>query len=318
MVTAEGASRSGCARSADRRSAAPTVAVRADDDGHEDPGRARPQDAGGARRRRPRRRGDRLKMRIEPGVGRVCVPACRRTRRASMSAATARSRDVGARRRRRARDAARHRAGGSWRATRSCACAYADGFSHARSMAFLISLVLVQGVIGLVGLASWLGETGPGVAIVRTIEEVAPGPVGQHAHRRGRPGVHEPGRRASGSRWCSVSSARSSPARRSWARWSARSTGSTASSRTGRRCQKYGRAFVLAVTRRCARDARRSSPFAFGDAIGDAFGDDTVASDLERGPVAARAACSSPRRWRCCSGGAPNRHQPAWSWLAFG
>ena len=56
---------------------------------------------------------------------------------------------------------------------------YSDGFSHARSMAFLISLVLVQAVIGFVGLASWLGENGPGIAIIRTIEEVAPGAVGQ-------------------------------------------------------------------------------------------------------------------------------------------
>jgi len=34
-------------------------------------------------------------------------------------------------------------------------------------------------VIGLVGLASWFGQTGPGKAISRTIEAVAPGPTGK-------------------------------------------------------------------------------------------------------------------------------------------
>ena len=84
----------------------------------------------------------------------------------------------------------------------------ADGFSHARSMAFLIALVMVQGVIGLVGLASAVGAGALGDAIVRTIEAIAPGPMGKtvtdavdQAQRRGL--------RGSTSRSCSVSSARS-------------------------------------------------------------------------------------------------------------
>ena len=36
----------------------------------------------------------------------------------------------------------------------------ADGFSHARSLAFVTSLVLVQGLIALVGLASAFGSGG--------------------------------------------------------------------------------------------------------------------------------------------------------------
>src|SRR5260221_4255191 len=55
----------------------------------------------------------------------------------------------------------------------------ADGFSHARSLAFMTSLVLVQGVIALVGFASLLGQEGLSAVIVRTIRAAAPGPAGR-------------------------------------------------------------------------------------------------------------------------------------------
>jgi uncharacterized BrkB/YihY/UPF0761 family membrane protein len=50
----------------------------------------------------------------------------------------------------------------------------ADGFSHARSLAFVTSLVLVQGLIALVGLATALGQGRISDAIVRAIEAAAP------------------------------------------------------------------------------------------------------------------------------------------------
>ena len=53
-----------------------------------------------------------------------------------------------------------------------------DGFSHARSMAFVTSLILVQGVIALVGLASALGSGRVSDAIVGMLKEVFPGPAG--------------------------------------------------------------------------------------------------------------------------------------------
>src|SRR4051794_41890047 len=53
-----------------------------------------------------------------------------------------------------------------------------DGFSHARSLAFVTSLLLVQGLILLVGLAAWLGDTDLSGTIVRTITEAVPGPAG--------------------------------------------------------------------------------------------------------------------------------------------
>jgi YihY family inner membrane protein len=53
-----------------------------------------------------------------------------------------------------------------------------DGFSHARSMAFLTALILVQGVIALVGLASALDEGRVSQAIVGMLKDVFPGPAG--------------------------------------------------------------------------------------------------------------------------------------------
>ncbi|MGH2636245.1 MAG: YihY/virulence factor BrkB family protein [Actinomycetota bacterium] len=53
-----------------------------------------------------------------------------------------------------------------------------DGFSHARSMAFVTSLILVQGVIALVGVASALGQGRISDAIVGVLQDVFPGPAG--------------------------------------------------------------------------------------------------------------------------------------------
>jgi YihY family inner membrane protein len=53
-----------------------------------------------------------------------------------------------------------------------------DGFSHARSMAFVTALILVQGVIALVGLASALGKGRISEAIVGMFKDLFPGPAG--------------------------------------------------------------------------------------------------------------------------------------------
>jgi YihY family inner membrane protein len=55
----------------------------------------------------------------------------------------------------------------------------ADGFSHARSLAFVTSLVLVQGLIALVGLAAVLGEVQLSKEIVGAIQRAVPGPAGE-------------------------------------------------------------------------------------------------------------------------------------------
>ena len=52
----------------------------------------------------------------------------------------------------------------------------ADGFSHARSLAFVTSLVFVQGLIALVGLAVALGGLRIGGVVIDAIESALPGP----------------------------------------------------------------------------------------------------------------------------------------------
>ena len=68
----------------------------------------------------------------------------------------------------------------------------ADGFSHARSIAFLLSLLFIEGVIALVGFASVLASGGLSDAIVRAMQTAVPGPAGRglteavvQAHRAG-------------------------------------------------------------------------------------------------------------------------------------
>src|SRR3954468_2863663 len=54
----------------------------------------------------------------------------------------------------------------------------ADGFSHARSLAFAISLVVVQGVVALLGLAVALEQGEFSRTIVAAVRQAVPGPVG--------------------------------------------------------------------------------------------------------------------------------------------
>ena len=54
----------------------------------------------------------------------------------------------------------------------------ADGFSHARSLAYMTSLVAVQGVIAAVGLAVATGGNRFSDVVVATLKTVVPGPAG--------------------------------------------------------------------------------------------------------------------------------------------
>lgn len=56
---------------------------------------------------------------------------------------------------------------------------YADGFTHARALAFSISLVLVQGLIALVGFATAFGSLEVSRVIVDTIQDAMPGLAGE-------------------------------------------------------------------------------------------------------------------------------------------
>ncbi len=66
---------------------------------------------------------------------------------------------------------------------------FSDGFSHARALAFMITLVAVQGIIVAVGLAEAIGGNGFTDVVAATVHGVVPGPAGQaltaaitHAH----------------------------------------------------------------------------------------------------------------------------------------
>jgi YihY family inner membrane protein len=188
-----------------------------------------------------------------------------------------------------------------------------DGFSHARSLAFAISLLLVQGVIVLVGLAAALGDTDVSATIIRAITSAAPGPAGKaltnavfHAYATG----------ASGQYLVLV-----------LVGVAALVTGTTLMGQIERALnrlygieqdrptlEKYGRALVLASTAGVLAIAAFVM-FALGHAVGT--GDDTAASVWRaiRWPLALVLMTASTAllfRW------SPRRHQPAWSWLAFG
>jgi YihY family inner membrane protein len=191
----------------------------------------------------------------------------------------------------------------------------ADGFSHARSLAYVISLLLVQGVIVLVGVAAALGDTDVSATITRAVTSAAPGPAGKVL-------TH------------TVFRAYVTGASRQYmllvlVGLAAIVTGSTLMGQMERALnrlygieqdrpslQKYGRALVLALTAGvlavCAFAA-----FALGHGIGQGIGDSTVADGwrIVRWPLALVLMIASIAllfRW------SPRRHQPAWSWLAFG
>jgi YihY family inner membrane protein len=80
--------------------------------------------------------------------------------------------------------------------------------------------------------------------------------------------------------------------------------------------QKYARAFLMAVTVGVLATISFVL-FAFGNQVGDAFGDDTATTvwNVVRWPLALGllvAAIALLFRW------APRRRQPSWSWLAYG
>jgi YihY family inner membrane protein len=190
-----------------------------------------------------------------------------------------------------------------------------DGFSHARSLAFVISLLLVQGVILLVGLAAVIGDTDVSATIIRSINGVVPGPAGRaltttvfHAYRTG----------ASGQYFVLAAVG-----------VAALVTGATLMGQMERALnrlygieqdrpslQKYARASLLALTAGVLATVAFGA-FALGHGIGQGIGGETATSiwRVVRWPLALALVTVSIAllfRW------SPNRHQPAWSWLAWG
>jgi YihY family inner membrane protein len=188
----------------------------------------------------------------------------------------------------------------------------ADGFSHARSLAFVTSLVLVQGLIALVGFTTAF-DLRLGREIVAAIQSAVPGPAGHlltdAVEQARRVGVHH----------------RYLPLLLGLA--GTLVTGTTAMGQIERgfnriygierdrtTAQKYGRAFVLMLGAGSGL-ALAFLVFALGrqSETADSFLRSTwpwIRWPL--GLAVAMLALSALLRW------APRRRQPAWSWLMFG
>jgi YihY family inner membrane protein len=191
----------------------------------------------------------------------------------------------------------------------------ADGFSHARSLAFMTSLVAVQGVIALVGLGSAFGRSDLTDLIVRFLHTVVPGPAGDVLVT-------------------AVSQAQNAGLKRKYLALLVGTIGSlvTATTAIGQlerglnrlygieqdrpTVRKYGQAFVLALT------AGTLSALAFaavtaGKAVGGSLDNDVLNTvwGVLRWPLGvALVSTAVTVLFRWC----PRRHQPALSWLAYG
>jgi len=191
----------------------------------------------------------------------------------------------------------------------------ADGFSHARSLAYATTLVIVQALIALVGLASALGKGSVSNAIVRTIHSVIPGAGGRlltdavtQAHRAG-----------ASHRYLGLL----------FGVLGALITGATLMGQLERglnriygieqdrpTLRKYSRALVMALSVGLLTVVAFTM-VAFGTAIGGSvrgstFGDVWRVVRWPSALVLITASMALLFRW------APRRHQPRFSWLAFG
>jgi YihY family inner membrane protein len=187
---------------------------------------------------------------------------------------------------------------------------FADGFSHARSLVFAGALVFVQATIAVVGLASILEKGGLSETIVRSLKTAAPGPAGTvltdavaQAHKAGNGQslalvIGLVGALISGTTWMGQIE-----------RGLNRLYGIEADRPS---VKKYARAFVLAATAGLL-GAIAFAIMAFGNSL--ATGTAATIWSFVRWPLGFVLLAGSVAllfRW------APNRHQPAWSWLAYG
>jgi YihY family inner membrane protein len=188
----------------------------------------------------------------------------------------------------------------------------ADGFSHSRSLAFVTSLVLVQGLIALVGFAAAFGDIRMSREIVAAIESAIPGPAGHVLTD-------------------AVKQAREVGADQLYlplllGLFGTLVTGTTAMGQIERgfnriygierdrpTLEKYGLAFVLAVGAGTGL-ALAFMVFAFGRQSETWAGFLRTTWPYMRWPVGlvvATLALAAVLRW------SPRRRQPAWSWLVF-
>jgi YihY family inner membrane protein len=182
-------------------------------------------------------------------------------------------------------------------------------------LAFLTTLIFFEGIIALIGLASALGSGGLSNTIVKTLQKIVPGPAGtiltdavQQAHKAG-----------SSHHYLALVVGLVA----------ALITGTTYMGQIERAlnrmygieldrptAQKYGRAFVLTVSAGVLFVAAFVA-LGLGRAISSSLSGHTASTvwNVVRWPLALGlliAAIALLFKW------SPRRHQPGWSWLAFG
>ena len=190
-----------------------------------------------------------------------------------------------------------------------------DGFSHARSMAIMTALILVQGVIALVGLASALDEGRVSQAIVGMLKDVFPGPAGTVLTDA----VHQAHQAGAQNRSLALT----------LGVLGALITGTTLLGQIERSMnrmygiesdrptlRKYARAFVLAISAGLLAVAAFVAT-TLGRGVADVWTASAVRDvwNIARWPLAfvlLVGATVCIFRW------SPRRHQPAWSWLTLG
>jgi len=191
----------------------------------------------------------------------------------------------------------------------------ADGFSHARSLAFMVALVIIQATIAVVGLAQLFSGGRLAEVVVDAVKGLIPGQSGQVLTQ-------------------AVTQAQMNGMTHRYAGLvvglvGAVITGTTAMGQLERglnriygveqdrpTVQKYRHALMLALTAGSLATLSFAA-LAFGRAVEDGVDNGFLGGlwAVVRWPVAFLAIVASVALLFKSS---PNRHQPAWSWLAFG
>ena len=191
----------------------------------------------------------------------------------------------------------------------------ADGFSHARSFAFLVSLLLVQATIALVGLALAFGDSRFSTGIVSMIQNAVPGPAGELLTNA----VTQASEVGQSKRYLGlviglVGSLVSGTTALGQLERALNRLYGVEEDRPAK--EKYGRAFLLALS--CGVLVTIAFvAIGFGSAVGEQLDSGWLDStwNVVRWPIGVAgmvAAMALLFRW------CPRRHQPNWSWLAFG
>jgi YihY family inner membrane protein len=192
---------------------------------------------------------------------------------------------------------------------------YADGFSHARSMAYATTLVFLQGIIAIVGLASAVGSGGLSGLIVKTLRKIVPGPAGtiltdavHQAHKAG--ASHRSLALIIGLAGALITG---TTLMGQIERALNRTYGIEQDRPTG---HKYGRAFVLTISAGILF-VTAFVALALGRAIASSLSGHTASTvwNVVRWPLALGLLIAAIALLFKLS---PRRHQPGWSWLAFG